>query len=548
MPNIVQYDSPTNGIEPNDRGPQAFAMEGRRVGAFDHQIGEDVSQTTQKLAATVEAHQSFGEISQLSAVAATTHNSLDASMQAAFKDPAALNNPNAARDWETTTLEPALATLQAGPQTKAGQMYAQEQVARMRTYFHEKAVGTQAQVAGDALVTNLDQTLNQASFQVHSDPSAASGDLARGTYSAGLEAMIQAHPELTAEQVGAFRAHSEKGLEQLTMAQGQGMIDNEVNNRLAAVRGGAQMDTSSLKAMDDISSGGPFANYLSNEQRDQLLAYGRQKVAAMEHDAMQSREALKTQQKQDYQTAAKNVYAAGIQADGTWAPPKNIGAAIVQLSRMPGADVSELREFGNMSTTYLADNASGRLVNSNPTVFSNLMGRIGIQPGQPNALSRAEIYQAAARRQLSTHDASMLTDAMDKAEHDPATSELHTRFNEFITGVKQTVGGKADPMGNIVDPDGAQRVYKLQADGMDSINNFMAQGHSVSEAEQMYLSPQGKGYLGNRLQNYLPPQSKAGLAQAAVRESLLVHPGGAKGAGVPLNADDAAWLAAHRKP
>jgi hypothetical protein len=282
--NIVQYTSQQDTLRPQEGGAQAFEMEGRRVGAFYHQIASDVGGGLKQVGNAIEGHQTFQEISQLGATGAQLHNALDTKMQALFTDPASANNPAAAQHFISEVVEPALQQYQDAAQTKGGKMFAMEHANQLRSYFGEKAMATQANVEGADFVSNLQVARNNSAFAAFSDPTSA--DLVRGTYRATVEAAIAAHPGMTADQIAAARTHVNEAMAQITISQGQGM---------------AQANPEQAKAA--FKAGGPFANYLDDQQREALDKFADQVTNAKERDQIRQMEAsqlaakLKSEQK-----------------------------------------------------------------------------------------------------------------------------------------------------------------------------------------------------------------------------------------------------------
>jgi BarA-like signal transduction histidine kinase len=536
MPNIQEYDANAT-IRPDDRGTQAFAMEGRRVGAFYHQEGQALGQGLKEAGDVLGQHQEFQEISHGTAQGATLMNNLHQSLEDTLKN-ADPNDPSTMAKWRDTVMEPQLQTFQDAFQTKAGKMWAMQHASALRQNLTEKGMADQSTIAGDAAVANLQTTLNQTGATVYQDPTSA--NLARGVYDNSVEALIKASPNMTADTAAALRLHAQEGKAQITIAQYKGMIDKN--------------PAAGLKAVQDGSP--ELDQYTDQSQRGELQRYG-ETSARLGIEAQKAQAAQVRQQNEDAgKAAASQLRANMIGPDGTPFVTPQIVAQYKALVGKYGQYIpGETSALGNVIEANNKANIDRTYQQTNPKVYDIMMTGIGKPVGTPGALTPEMVDNAYAKGQLSGHDHTFFHEAIERAGKNPDVGETQRVMTEALAALKPQVG-KTDAFGNLFAPEAAANFYRLQSDTQNTIDNLRAAGQTEQQIRADLLSPTGAHFIGNpnSVKNYTIT-TKASAQMAAMRARMTATPapgqGGQGGAttGAPaagLTGDQQAWLAAHR--
>jgi hypothetical protein len=531
VPNIQEFES-TAKLTPDDRGTQAFAMEGRRVGAFYHQMGQDIGGGIKAAGDVVAQHQEFQEISHGTALGATLMANLHQSQEQALKD-GDPNDPTVAAKWRQEVMEPQLQKFQDGFSTKAGKMWALQHTASLRQNLTEKGLADQATMAGHAAVANLNTTLNQSGATVYNDPT--SGDLARGVYDQSVEALIKSSPNMSADTAAALRAHGVEGKAQITIAQVRGMIDRNPQAGLDAVTKG----------------GGAIDQYLSQEQRDGLQRYGQTSIR-MQTEAQKAALAAERQKQEDAgKVQASTLRTAMIGPTGAPQVTPQVVQAYKQFAGQYGQYLpGEVSALGNAIEAANKAGIDRTYATTNPKVFDILASGVGKPVGTPGAITPEMVDTAYAKGQLSEHDYSKFHEMIEHAGKDPNFAETSHRVTEALASLKPSVG-KTDAFGNLFAPEAAQNFYRLQSDTQNTIDNLRASGMSEQQIRADMLDPTGKHFIGNpaTLSHYTIT-TKASAMQAAMRQRMLAAPppgqAGAPGATPSLTPEQQQWLATHR--
>jgi hypothetical protein len=547
MPNIQQFEA-KGTITPNEAGVQAYEMMGRRVGSAYRELGQDVSSTMKEMGDTYINHQTQEDIVHGGAAIATLFGNIQSQWNAFASDPANVSD-HAKVDAFRQTISQQAEDFSSHFRTQEGRVWASQRMNELQQHFYEKTAADASTMAGIAAVQAAQSQVNQSAASAHDD--FTSLDLQLG--------LLHNTTAATAATIG----DPEKGVR----------YSAEINERGSAsiVLGAFQGLTSRNPeaALAQIDSDPRAKQYLTEQQRAELTERAHAQIRANAYDQRAQTEAQKKAQEDAAEAQEKRLYAAGIGLgqNGTWAPPKGFNSALNQLAMQPGAKLSALREFGNMANTFVEDQASGRLVTSDPKTFEGLLGSTALPAGAPGALTRADIYQAAARRQLSQHDASLLTSALEDAEKDPTQQHLNKSLGEFFTSVKPTIG-KTDIMGSFTDGYAAQRFYQFQTDVTQAVTAAKMAGKSNAEIEGTLLNPRDPAFLGLRMGQYsLTTQQGQALAMQRLHSgtTLIAPPnepaapgGGGTAAPAPgspaaeqafkaLTPDQQAWIKAHNK-
>ena len=179
MPNIREYNSPVDGLQPSNLGAEAFAQAGRRIGAFFNQEAGLQEQAGAKVGSAIasagevgvkyaeHAEISHGAVGAVGLLAGFTDKWNETAKGA--NDP---NDPTVAAKFREEQLEPELAKFRDAFTTEGGQRWAEGQIDSIRKHFYEKTTADMSSLAGDAAVTNTTKSINTLANMLRSDPTA----------------------------------------------------------------------------------------------------------------------------------------------------------------------------------------------------------------------------------------------------------------------------------------------------------------------------------------------------------------------------------------
>jgi hypothetical protein len=501
MPNIRQYENPINGLQPSDKGIEARELEGRHIEASFSQIAQDTRQLGGEVDAAGQRYENEVTMREhLTGVAnvTRTYGALEQSWRQAIAADAAAPTHDAHLfdTWREKTLGPMLDSMDSGFSTEQSKAWWQEKKADLTQHFMERGLADMGSLAGMQAIQDLKTTANAAESAAYNDPSSA--NLQRGLVGDSVDALksglgSNATPEAI-ERLDADHAVT-KG--SITLAQARGLIDQSDPND----------PDGPLKAAKLFHSLPEAQLYLDTEQRDSVDRYAQTVKEQRIRDANVANENQRRQTEDKVNTALSQLYASGVQPDGSWLPPQNANKIAMSLASL-GAKPEAIKSFTEMIKTATEDSASGRLVTSNPSVFSDFIGRTAIAPGQPGALEPAEIWRAVAQRQISNHDGEVLSKALDSSKT-PGMAQLQAQVNSFVDAYKLQLGAS----GSTATADGIKSFYAYKVAVQNAVNWYVGQGHSPAEAQQALLDPHSQYFIGHYLDHWkVIAPTKAGLS------------------------------------
>ena len=192
MPNIPQYEIPTQGLEPTEVGVESTARSAVRSAAFGNQEASDLQRVGQEIGGAVRSagdvalqYAEHREINTAAPHAATIVAAKDQQWNDFItgkdidpNDPnrqdtinARINNPQIAQQWRQQNLDPDLDKFQGAFTTKGGQDWAQRWADTYRDHFDRKASSDQSQMAGAVVQANIERTSDTMATAVFNDPS-----------------------------------------------------------------------------------------------------------------------------------------------------------------------------------------------------------------------------------------------------------------------------------------------------------------------------------------------------------------------------------------
>lgn len=301
MPNIREFTSPINRLEPTSMGSQAREIEGRHIGADLDIAGRYVGGAVEKLGSAWEQGVTESEIAQVNQLNSDQMAALDKSKADAFSkaDP---NDPNVAENWRKSGLEESLSEFDArtADMTPAARRLAQQHISNLRQMFTREAHADQANLAAIGAVNSLKDTGEFFTQRVNG----ANIDDTVEAWNTTIGAVLE-NPNLTPE------ARAKIGEE-----FGDKTRHNIIANGLTA-----QITSNPKQFMDDLNSGKLDKYNLTAEDKEKLGNVATRVSNALdragEHEAEQAQKAARHLADTTLDTYLQNV---PIDADGNPRP------------------------------------------------------------------------------------------------------------------------------------------------------------------------------------------------------------------------------------
>lgn len=433
MPNIAEVDAGSGAIQAPERGSEAFAQEGRRVGAFYHQIGQDVGGTVQQLGDQYVKHQTDLEVSHLYAATTTAEQNLETAWQTYSTDPANRGRPDLASSFMQDHVQPVLEDLQSHAQTDTGKRLAAEETARVsqnifhRTVadqsdldaaqWHNNVLQTQSNLAAGADLSNMDQRIGDwNTVASNTMPSTVSADQ-RSRLSEQLQ------------NEGAARVTASAYLNSF----------EAIKQGLAAGQDVTAADTAARAA---LAANRNF-QYLTPEQQTEM-------TSRLDEAEARGKEMFRTDQAGQKAAIEEQTNAQIGQIRGSLLPdsngnPPDPHAAAAALDRLHQLTNSanpvvaatagrEAEAIGNVIKTQAEDRLTGRLTPDDPSAVAEINQRKSIPPGQPGALTKVELDDMRAAHQISDTTYTEQTRRLDDLSSNPQLREAEARLTSFMRG------------------------------------------------------------------------------------------------------------------
>ena len=244
MPNIPQYEIPTQGLQPSEIGVESTARAAVRVAAFGNQEASDLQRVGQEIGSGVKSvgdvalqYMEHREINTAAPHAATIVAAKDQQWNDFVtgkdidpNDPnrqdiinSRINNPQMAQQWRQQNLDPDLDQFQGAFTTKGGQDWAQRWADTYRDHFDRKANSDQSQMAGAVVQANIERTSDTMATAVFNDPSTLgqSFDLLSHSIEGNVRSSPTMTPDMATKVQTELQQHNE---EKLVQAAIQGAI------------------------------------------------------------------------------------------------------------------------------------------------------------------------------------------------------------------------------------------------------------------------------------------------------------------------------------
>lgn len=493
MPNIETYSNQMEGPQPTDRGSSAFAMEGRRVGAFYHQIGESVGGAVARVGEDVQKHETRVELMQQAADISDLH--------AKYVDRA--NKITATTKPED--IEAAMSGLRDDLNKdldNLGQKYttdgAQDVFIRARAgisddIFSRTSTDAARSVATGA-VANVEEMRNRWS-------SAASQD---GT---GFENYIN----MSGLYIDGL-VHPAGGGLGLPMEQAISLKKEVAHDiALAAARNLASSNPAGYKK---LASDGRFDKYLTGEEQEGVNHYADEQARATLAGQRAQEEEVRRQQKDFYNTKMNDLVARITQPDGTFKVGPAEMKEAVDISMLPGAGAE-----GRAGLEFMHHAAKPEAATqvSDPATYEALRQRISSSSTHP--LTEIDLKNAFSSGNLSYKDYTDFHNLI-KPDADPQATRNREDVNRFLDTFKTAItgGGASSPAWQAL---GARQYYNFQIDVTNRFNAGIQKGLTADEMLRDVKSP---NYLGNLVPHYVPTQDQLTAAAADPTGFKLTQP------------------------
>jgi hypothetical protein len=479
--NIRQFENPIQGLRPDNGAEQVVARAAAHIDDEYSRAGAALGSGIGAFGRAYTEVKERQEISQGMSTHAEIMDNLTTAWQATINsaDP---NDHSVAEKFREEQLKPILDAWTTSFQTENGKKWADLQSGNLQQHFFEKTSADQALKAGEATISNYQNLVRSASSTAFQDPSDHTLNVTLGMLDTATD-VLAASPYLTPEMSAKVRSELNVSRQEVVKSHLEGAARINPDAAMAAI------------------ASGKYANLISGDDQNHAFALAESYKRSQQEDSIRAVTAARQADKADAQQAMTSLYAEGIGkgAAGTWSPPPNYSQRLQDIIRAhpQGVDMAEAHAASNMVTTFTEDQTNGRLVQSDPHVFNSFLQRSEIMPGQPGALTRAEVYQAAAERRLSNHDASTLSQSIESA-NDPSERELQKSLNTFIQSKKAIVLGNKGFGAFPPTPEQQERFYQFQVAMKGAVAAYRTAhpDKSPGDAAHELLDPASKHYLG----------------------------------------------------
>lgn len=505
--NIRQFDA-QGELQPTDRGSTANAIAGGHVASEYGRLGSELGSGVSTLGKAIETHTTQEQTLkalQLSAQAAE-HGIADWNQTMAGDAAGENHNPNLATDWRTTKLAPALDDIGKTLTTQAGQQWWAEHRVQIEQHFAETTAADMSTLSGQQAVRDFVATGNSAENLAYMDPS--SGNLARGTVDTARALAIQRlGANASPQAIDQINQHFDVLQTATTLAQGRGLIDKAPDPEAAYRQFVAQPEA---------------VTHLNDTQRNSLENYAETTARSNE---VKARAAVTAQQKteDDQADAVQARISAGLlQPDGTMIATPAAISAFHQWSQMPGAlrHPEAIRALGNMIESHASNQRKHDA--DDPTTYSGFVQRALLPEGDPNRLTRDEVFLANANFKISDRTMNQLQEQIKAGPQDPALSHLWKTEGEIVQAAKRAITTSTE-FGE-ADPDGDANFYMFQIDVHKAIVAAQAAGKTPAEIENDLLNPTSTHSLTRNIGFYT-----GGAQSQAHARALTIYQAGSTG-------------------
>lgn len=438
MPNIQEVDAGSGQLTVPERGSDAYAQMGRRVGSFYHSIGEDIGGTVKTLGDQYVEHQTNQEVNNLYAATTTAEQNLQRAWQTYSTDPANKGRPDLAASFMADHVKPVLEELASHAQTDTGKRLAAEEVARVSQNVFHSTIADQSDLDSAQWHNNSLQTMSNIAAGALSDPSTTDqriGDwmrVAENTIPSTVTAGQRATLLTQFQNEGAQRIALAGYLGGIEAGKAQLAAGGATSPALDAVR----RDITAQRNFQYLS---PAQQAELSERVDQAEARGKE----MYHQGqVVTREALKTEGAANYaqiDTAITNAITSGQPV--TPAMRQAIDDYSTRYGATNPGEVHSLNEAWSHATTLEQEH---RVQRTDPATWADVQTRVALPPTDPHALTDSQLADMWSAGKLSTDDYKLARELRSKTATDPAMKvaleQFHTWQGHMISGLPMGSG------------------------------------------------------------------------------------------------------------
>jgi hypothetical protein len=497
MPTIKEYDAPVDQLRPNTGGEEAYAMEGRRVGAFYHQMGQDVGGTVQQLGAQYVQHQTDEEKRQLLVSSVQLEQGLHDGWQTFANDPKNAGRVDLAQAYMKQAQQQ-VDDWSSHAQTREGKLLAASRSADIENHLFEKVSGEQATITANHAINQADQLNNSLQAKVAGDMSQADSVISNADkFADTMFPRANIDPAARAEAVekygmiikkDAANTYYNTGIEHVREDYAKGGATSSTENQL-------RKDLASGRYGDFLGEGRSGAARLS-EIPDEIEAAKRQ--GQEEFRAGQA--AGQKQQEQELKSRAVAISTGlsdMIANPGSFSQP-NLDKLIQERDKLiasgaGGIIPGEINDINTMIRDLPRSMADHSEVATNQSVYSSVTSRISIPAGQPGYLSPAELLQHRGK-DISDSDWGALNSTyneLHKAGGDPA---YKAAFQKFDGWRKQVV---ASILGQMPSPDQRAIAAQFESDSLTYFNDDIAALHDPAKAADAVVNANNPNHFSS---------------------------------------------------
>ena len=536
MPNITQYENQVEGPHPTDLGSSAYAMMGRRVGQFYHQIGEDVGGTIAKLGDQYVQHETRVELMQQGADIADYHaKALAAQQEIVDKTPPDQVEAKMAafHDQVNSDLD------------KLGEKYstdgARDTFIKVRAGLSDelftRGAGLVSKSVADGSIDNLDNMTHSMSNIAFNNPTQFEDQVGLlHTYMMGLVHTPEGKAGLPLDQALTLERDAQK---RLAISAGQGAARANPDQFMKDYQAGSDHDPLNLM------------KYLDAGDIDKLRRDASEYSHAAETEANRAQEDAIKQQKLAFTQKANDIISRMTDpntGDFNYNPGfmKEAVDAVKSYKLDTSGDGKAFLEF-----MHHAASDPGQKQRSDPATYDSFRKRID---DQTNPLSESDIKGGFSHGLLSYKDYTDLHNLI-KPDADPAARQERTDLNHFLEQMKPAITQSSNPMYSQFGVWATRQNYNFQIDATNYFKQARAAGVSADDLLRNVKSPY---YLGKLVPKFIASGDRindiVGATTPKAQERYLTQPtdqftpqGGGQQAAAPAPAAVLPGVAA-RKP
>lgn len=424
MAAIREYTNPIDQIRPNDKGVGAMADLAASQGRTGYYIAQQIKDTGRDFAGAIsdagrataewyDQNRTKMEISQGNTL--LTNKEMEYTKK--WQELTSKSDPNDA-SIGPKFMEEITADLEKsvnGATSYGGREWMKKQAEQMMLGWFKQTQADSATRAGQAIRDNAVKSVNTAGAVISANPTSLDRMLEQQTDA--LKKALENSPNLNAAtraQLGETLTRQVRG--ELVQRGLQTMMDANPEAGLAVLKSG--------KYSADITPDGYKA----------LENYAAAVTKRKETEGKAEIERQKQIRSEAFSQAASKVYdtQVAITPDGNVTVKPGFFKAAQDLMRVDPSKTSEVRSMITWGNAQIDRATRGLKATDDPATFEDFRSRIFLGPDEPNGLKMAEVYQAAARGELSDKSFSFFKDAVQKDYKDPAKSADYREFERVM--------------------------------------------------------------------------------------------------------------------